>query len=173
MHGLSLDQRPIPKPASQWPAELNALMNILTHFNLRLIHSWKFGVGLSHQSCRKLIAGEDGDVTRGKGKSEQIKTSESLSKFSLCQLYKEYHTHWHAFIKVILFQLCFHYFYSNTKVHLSPSHKPSPFPTVQFHLMKTFIEPKIFQFFRRLPWWLRCKESAKWEILVRSLGQER
>lgn len=50
----------------------------LTHLDHGLIHSSKFGVGLPHLSCRKLLAGEDGDVTRGKGKSEQTKTSESL-----------------------------------------------------------------------------------------------
>lgn len=34
-------------------------------------------------------------------------------------------------------------------MHLSPSPKPNPFPTVQFHWVEAFLEEKIFQCFRK------------------------
>ena len=60
------------------PSRIKCSDEYLTRFDYGLIHSWKFGVGSPHPSCRKLLAEEDGDFTRGKGKSEQIKTSESF-----------------------------------------------------------------------------------------------
>lgn len=70
-----------PQTCITVPSRIKCSDEYLTHLDHGLIHSWKFGVGSPHLSCRKLLAGEDGDVTvtgRGKGKSEQTKTSESL-----------------------------------------------------------------------------------------------